>query len=56
MSDDKDYGFSDADHNSGEHVSEADKAQPGISGWQGGVQDQPDTDGDATDEDEPAIQ
>jgi hypothetical protein len=55
MSDDKDHGFTDSDHNSGEHVSQADKEQPGISGWQGGVQDQPDTDGTA-DDDKPAVE
>ena len=56
MSDDKDYGFTGAEANSGEEISEADKAQPGISGWQGGVQDQGDTDGDAVADDEPAVQ
>ncbi|MFC0681349.1 hypothetical protein ACFFGH_26255 [Lysobacter korlensis] len=56
MSDDKDYGFAAGEHNSGEYVSEADKAQPGISGWQGGVQDQSETDGEAVDEDEPAVE
>jgi hypothetical protein len=54
MSDDKDYGFTDGEHNSGEHISEADKAQPGISGWQGGVQDE--TDVEATDDDRPAVE
>jgi hypothetical protein len=39
---------------SGEEFSEADKAQPGISGWQGGVQD--DTNGEAADENEPAVE
>jgi hypothetical protein len=54
MSDDKDYGFTGAEANSGEEISEADKAQPGISGWQGGVQDQ--EDGEATEENEPAVE
>ncbi len=56
MSDEKDYGFTGAETNSGEEISEADKAQPGISGWQGGVQDQSDTDGEETDDDRPAVE
>lgn len=54
MTDDKDHGFADADHNSGENISEADKQQPGISGWQGGVADQ--ADGTETDDDRPAVE
>jgi hypothetical protein len=55
MSDDKDHGFTDGEHNSGEEIAEADKQQPGISGWQGGVPEQADPDGEVPD-DEPAVQ
>ncbi len=55
MSDDKDHGFTEGEHNSGENISQSDiNAQPGISGWQGGVADE--TDGTETDPDEPAVQ
>jgi hypothetical protein len=54
MSDDKDHGFTEGEHNSGENVSQGDiNEQPGISGWQGGVADE--TDGTETDPDEPAV-
>ena len=55
MSDDKDHGFSGGEHNSGEEISEADKQQPGISGWQGGVPEQADPERD-TNPDEPAVE
>lgn len=54
MNDDKDHGFTQGETNSGENISQADiDAQPGISGWQGGVADE--TDGTETDPDEPAV-
>ncbi len=55
MSDDKDHGFADAEHNSGEEIAEADKQQPGISGWQGGVPEQADPEHDQN-PDEPAVE
>jgi hypothetical protein len=56
MSDDKDHGFADADHNSGENVPQADlDEQPGISGWQGAVEDQAEP-GDSDDPDRPAVE
>lgn len=55
MSDEKDHGFTDGEHNSGENVTQADiNQQPGISGWQGSVADQ--ADGSDTDPDEPAVE
>jgi hypothetical protein len=55
MSDDKDFGFTDAEHNSGENIPQADiDQQPGISGWQGAVADQ--EDGTDTDPDKPAVE
>jgi hypothetical protein len=55
MSDDKDHGFTDGQHNSGENVAQGDiDDQKGISGWQGGVADQ--ADGTDTDPDKPAVE
>jgi hypothetical protein len=55
MSDDRDHGFTDAEHNSGENVSQKDiQQQQGISGWQGGVGDQAET--IDVDDDEPAVE
>jgi hypothetical protein len=55
MTDDKDHGFAEGQHNSGENVEQDDiDQQPGIGGWQGGVADQ--ADGSDTDPDEPAVE
>ncbi len=54
MSDEKEHNFTEGEHNSGENISQSDiDAQPGISGWQGGVADE--TDGTEADPDEPAV-
>ena len=57
MSDRDKHGFTDGEHNSGEHVSEHDIAQQdGISGWQGGVDEQATANADADDPDEPPVE
>ena len=57
MSDDKEHGFTDGEHNSGENIPQSDiDQQPGISGWQGGVQDEVAQNGEAADDDRPAVE